>query len=134
MKIENQVCTPKQGEKLKELGILQESAFWHWGDYDGYGAKGPRQEKWNNGRKHTCSAYSVAELGVMLPEQCSSWWWDSEDGMRWDAVGDENNHAGHMIEYKPTEAEARACLLIFLLENKLITVAEINDRLQKAAA
>lgn len=139
MKIEQQVCTRDQAKRLKLLGVNQESYF-HYGDQLENVA-----ESWmHEGNEDTFySAFTVAELGVMLPPSDISkgeftnfskganglsW---SVDCSIWDAPGfPKDGKPGPVHHY--TEAECRAEILITLLEKKLITVDEVNQRLQDA--
>lgn len=120
MKIEDQVCSVELAKRLKELGVKQESAF-YWDIIDkncvfsGYG-----NVKENNLR-NWCSAFTVAELGEMLPSQYLS------------CFRDETGWFGYNIsptkEWKEmypctTEANARAKMLIYLIENKIMEISE----------
>lgn len=138
MKIQDQVCTLEQSKRLKEFGIKQD-AIWFW-TY-------PVKEKMISTRKGiihytTCedilrdndgdefdhevaAAFTVAELGVMIGNAQYSvsyrfdniWFWHAE------------------INTEPfgafkTEAEAKAAILIHLLEQELaINVEGVNARL-----
>lgn len=146
MKLESQVCTLEQAKKLKELGLFQfgnfhyvirnDKAEFHFGydvetKEDGY------------------HAFSVAELGKILPE----WLTMNEKEYRlnqWKNPPDSNSVVNpstvtyyatcyqniyNEMDRKPneifktTEAETRAALLIYLLENKLVDVEACNKRL-----
>lgn len=124
MELEQQVCSLELAKKLKELGVKQESfAYWFSQTYAVepvliYGEGAERVfANWNGKKPPTSngglnSAFTVAELGEMLPpygvtRKCPMGDWhcgDSELGIKAD-----------------TEADARAKLLIYLLENKLLT-------------
>jgi hypothetical protein len=133
MKLEDQVVSLELAKRLKELGVKQKSCF-HWVDLNFDGKRGPLKpypmhygsEQPEKHDLHTpiASAFTVAELGEML-----------QSGM-------EDSHKtgfGHWTcAYLPsitgdgsdevvrtsgdTEANARAKMLVYLLENKLITV------------
>lgn len=116
MKLEDQVCSLELAKKLKELGVKQESLFW-WDKGDGIEDRlefSPTQPL-----TELASAFTVAELGEMLPfgttvRVCL-------DG-RWEytfcgIVGKELQN----IWKEFTEADARAKMLIYLYEHKLIT-------------
>ena len=147
MKLENQVCTIAQAKRLKELGIIQESIFFFWSDYDGYGANRICLEKWNNGREPECSIFTSAELGAMLPKRLkASWKQPDTTGLG----GEWQSSCNCSIEYRfdgkknvyivsyplvasyshRDEAKARAGLLICLLEQKLITSTDVNESLK----
>lgn len=111
MKIENQVCSLEQSKRLLGLGIECNSFFmWHIGGVTG---------EWividsvhSNITNEDFPAFSVAELGILLPKQGynsrqsqPSGTWVCEDGFE-----DE-------LTEGITEAEARAEMLIKVLEN-----------------
>ena len=69
MKIENQVCTLEQAKKLMALGVTAEPLYWHVIDIDPLTPMDIIQ-KWQHSNFDQCEkypAYTVAELGVMLP-------------------------------------------------------------------
>lgn len=146
MKLENQVCTRQQAERLHDLGIAGKALF-------GYCQVNP------GGHNHEQSysailpaifelaipdlattfefdAWTTAELGRMLPETIllsngrEADFKMVKDGNYWEAryVSGYNDTA---LESAKTEASARAKLLIYLLEVKLTTAAEVNARLEK---
>jgi hypothetical protein len=127
MTLESQLCSFELAQRLKELGVKQESLFCWTTDLD---LEYLPFEIRNN--EICIAAFTVSELGEMLPKyiiqegheyyynqilskHCDSWaifysnsfhFWDGDD------VGDKN------------EANARAKMLIYLIENKLIA---LND-------
>lgn len=123
MRLEEQVCTLDQSRKLRKLGIESESNFnWAfngkearliWGNTDEYGA---RYTYWVK-----LPAYSVAELGDLLPDKAKaltgeiniigSHKFDGEYNCFW-------QHQYNIIA--PTEAQARAAMLIHLIENGIV--------------
>lgn len=132
MKLENQVCNEYRADRLKELGIVQEALFYH-----------THSEKWGVMPKksidfsgHPSAAFTVAELGIMLPDDLSvpginySFYhrhnWKGES-VGYTAFGQDPIEQG----WYHTEAEARAAMLIYLLENNIITASEVNARLEK---
>jgi len=142
MKLENQVCNLELAKKLKELGVKQESLYY----YD------PNDElthsRAGSSMPARCgvgfetsdivsylSAFTVAELGEMLPDTvkmkdgtayfsiektCTK---VSETGNVWEVYYEWYGELGDKIsEQAGTEADARAKMLIYLLENNLITL------------
>lgn len=142
MKLEQQVVSLELAQKIKELGVKQKESLFQWVDCklnedengktrnhwaifttDDYG-KDPQSpmtelpewydfEDFDYGK--CIPAFTVAELGELLPKNVSfpipqreakGWIWRNEDG-------------NHFID---TEANARASLLIHLLENNFITL------------
>lgn len=156
MTLEQQVCSLDLAKKLKELGVKQESAFWWTRPRDinditallepsdtptDWLEKFPL-DKW--------SAFTVAELGEMLPnvvgEDSKGLWIQMRKS---NGLG--NFKGGHCVEYTNanieatqaviphpkvwdnTEADARAKMLVYLIENNLIPAsveAETNSKEQ----
>jgi len=130
MKLEDQVVSLKYAKKMKELGFKQKSLFYH-SIFKGekkyhlnYGNKSIlHRNKWVDIEK-AISAYTVAELGEMLPEgQISSSKiyltnCPSAGDIKWLV-----RYIKKEIEEETcdkTEADARAKMLIYLKENNLI--------------
>lgn len=134
MKLEQQVSSLELSKRLKELGVKQESyfSFVQWKDItqkieimDSDMIEIDRRDRpqWNI----LCSAFTVAELGEMLPRSYMSMkpdWLTTRKGEKYgccdvvryikDGCGFDN---GFLAD---TEADARAKMLVYLLENKLI--------------
>ena len=119
MKLHDQCCTEQQGDRLKELGIAQESLFYH--THSDWGVM-PRGSIDFSG--DPSSAFTVAELGVMLGTEEWSTNYKKQNVFYWDA----ELFALPFGPY-PTEAEARAAILIHLLETNVITADDVNKRL-----
>jgi hypothetical protein len=124
MKIEDQVVSLELAQKMKELGFEQESLFyWWWDEYteendfiiEEYDALPTKYDY----KAEKYSAYTVAELGEMLPMNCLC-------GFAYDINGKEFKvYINALLENEryfasKTEADARAKMLIYLKENKLI--------------
>lgn len=118
MPLKQQVCSLELSKKLKEQGVKQESIFW-WVNYSSI------KEDWDlkYSKKRLASdfvsAFTVAELGEMLPEYgCETM---KVGKSRWRVTFPcelwEDNQA---LFEADTEADARAKCLVYLLENKLI--------------
>lgn len=125
MKLEDQVAPLEASERLKELGIKQDSLFYH--THSDWGVM-PKTSIDFSG--NPTSAFTVAELGVMLPNAFNTMQVTSDDGRNnvWRGYDDEEKDCPLDKEYA-TEADARAAMLIHLLENKLITPEKVNARL-----
>lgn len=144
MKIDNQVCTVEQAMRLKELGVDAESFMrwvsdddkeyelvvstgYGWSDFPGY-----------NGSKYIINAYSVSELGVMLPQTiqfCKT----QKASIKisrfnaWTIYYNRHSSGSNVcMNERFNEAEARSAMLINLLENDFITATDVNQRLQSA--
>lgn len=110
MKLEDQLCSLESAKRLKELGCPQESLFYYvfvWGS-----CVIVRIEVMKNFEDNeVLSAYTVAELGEMLPE-----------GYLWRCIKDDKSGKWRFAsrELLETEAEARAKMLIHLIENGIV--------------
>lgn len=129
--LEDQVCSLENGQKLAELGVKVNSYFKYEGVFYRSNANISTPDFYElhppiGGRKsgyyygYGISAYTVAELGQMLnikglaPEFgttcCGGWWCCCKD----------------YYGFERTEADARALMLIWLIENGHIDVEELN--------
>ncbi len=135
MKLENQVCNLKLAKELKELGVEQESLFC-WLEI----IEEPKytevissklREKYLGPFTKFVNAFTVAELGEMLPDQIDNGFEDP-DFIKFDYNVTKNcgyivfiedfDFCKKHIEKAETEADARAKMLIYLLENDLIKI------------
>lgn len=135
MKIEDQVCSLEFAKKLKKLGVEQDS-FFYWveiGEHD-------LRLEFNIDKDATSSylsAFTVSELGEMLPKifyidedryALKNGWviknrYMSNESEFWITtylINGEPDYFKHFESEK--EADARAEMLIYLIENKLIEV------------
>jgi len=121
MKLENQVVSLDLAKRLKELGVKQESLFW----WNRLSDEPNGTEDWDlrnfqsDLASEVYSAFTVAELGEILPIRARSERWE-----KWYCTynpHDSANADGARIESAITEADARAKMLTYLLENKLTT-------------
>lgn len=115
MNIEEQVINLDLAKRLKELGVKQDSLFyWEYIDENAYGVKFfPYCTPINNSVFIHYSAFTVAELGQLLP----CYHYETIISLRF--IGFHCPHFG--ISFKDdTEANCRAKMLIYLIENGLI--------------
>lgn len=139
MKIEQQVCSLELAKKLKELGVKQESHFMWFPQIGFVDEKTVGEDediverevissidsgwyiscdKKEEMRPHIVSAFTVAELGEMLPIYVTS---GKKDNGTWYSATISNGMGWKEESFNAdTEADARAKMLIYLLENKLI--------------
>ncbi len=128
MKLESQVVSLELSKKLKELGVKQESVF-YWGWFQGYAPEG------SDGKgilyfsdyhdipelavEQIASAFTVAELGEMLPINIFS---GRIKGTK--SIGEFYscfmNDQGGPSEFQMTEADARAKMLVYLIEQGIV--------------
>lgn len=152
MRLEDQVCSLELAKRLKELGVKKESYF-NWITLL------PNEEKWfvssmspNHAPRKIrqyYSAFTVAELGAMLPFTIKMYEWKSlkwPEGKTWylnSTIGYTDHGYSPTVAYNfylysdeeeldavnmivgedfsdKNEANARAMMLVYLLENKLI--------------
>lgn len=132
MKLEDQVVNLELAKRLKKLGVEQESyLFWNEGHWDDTRLVTP-SFMGNTGilpSGQNYSAFTVAELGEMLPRTI--------DGDAWLTTGTDQRRGwciGYFCDdteaFKPlnadTEADARALMLCYLIENGLLDAKKIN--------
>lgn len=128
MRIEDQVVSLELAKELKTLGEKQDS-FWYWVIIDGYFDYQLVQKGYDpHLRKPTkdfCSAFTVAELGEMLPQYAESYRIATNNfsckfcELIEDEKGNPKNGKA-IINVAKTEADARAKMLIYLIKNKLV--------------
>lgn len=166
MKIESQVCLLEQAKKLKDLGVTQDSqCYWRHGRLEHIeGVNSWHDEQtlkemieeydrscepgWRD-KFELYSAFTVAELGVMLPKKLNASWKHEDDtgiGGTWESTchtkvefGFDDKKGMFIVKYPllasighKKEAIARAEMLISLIEKKLITADEVNQLLKNA--
>jgi hypothetical protein len=133
MKLEDQFCLFRQAKKLKEFGVDWESLF-VWSQLK---ESSPRLEpNWRPVSRAShyyealtiYPAYTSSELGLMLPDDCRTYRLDDRWQSYYPREGVMSMHLPYTTE-NLMEASAKASLLLFLLENKFITIADINSRL-----
>lgn len=125
MKLEQQVCSLELSKRLKELGVKQNSHF-SWEEL--FGKPEYRLDVTIHG-EHRVSAFTVAELGEMLPEDIhtnGAWYFFRH--YKW------NGGKGTMLQYRSNTdhtlqdqkgvnmAEAYGLMLEYLITNNLMTV------------
>lgn len=137
MNLEKQVCSLELAKQLKELGMKQESQFYHV-NARSIGEVILENEIWliahhsqiNGMSDSWLAAFTVSELGEMLPDNLCIC---NEHPFLFIAKGtqEENQYTiGYSTMEKSitpfytdeNEANARAKMLIYLIENKLISV------------
>lgn len=145
MKLEQQVINLEIAKKLKQLNVKQESLYYWEKDCSESDSRNMTSkqlewclsaEAWHDsltGEWGNChelkdtehySAFTVAELGDMLPQHTSTTRGAKKWSCRWwtgSVMRTEVATKGFVNE-SDTEAEARGKMLIYLLENKLITL------------
>jgi len=142
MKLELQVCSLELAQKLKSLGVKQESLFYHAyntaleddrkiklkKDCGSYKTQGKIMDM---GIMKYYSAFTSAELGELIPGQLRNddpehpihQFITEKSASQWHAVYVCAKCMGRVgSQWAATEADARAKMLVYLLENKLITL------------
>lgn len=118
MQLEDQVVSLEYAKRLKELGVKQESLF-YWKELQGNWCIDYCNKPWEEFNERWCSAFTIAELGEMLPwsfeimkcEEYYSVWYKNI----FRKISD-NTPAFHRYKL----ADALSEMLIHLLKNKLI--------------
>ena len=128
MKLEDQVCSLDLANRLKELGCIQKSTF-YWAHYVGYLKNKDTwvlvraTDQWGEDVSEYFAAFTVAELGEMLPLFIVSGKTDRQpefkkflcfEGAREDRLFIPDKR---FIADAETEADARAKMLIYLTSN-----------------
>jgi hypothetical protein len=132
MKIEDQVCTVEQAKKLKELGVDNDSYFSYIGDdtpetyWQIYSDQEGRTEVGSGWYQQRLPAFTVSELGLMLPPETCTWF----DGTHWHCSTVGHDNPIHCVGL--TEVKARAEELISCLTHRSISIEEVNQRLKAA--
>jgi hypothetical protein len=129
MKLEDQLVSLELAKRLKELGVKQDGVF-HWVAETHHTGINQHLNGWslktNHGvGRHSMAAFTVAELGVMLPQGCASF--RKSATVKYRCVPPREMQKLPMQDGE-TEADARAKMLIYLLENKLLgTTHSVSD-------
>lgn len=134
--LEQQVAYVGLCLRLKELSVPQECMFYWTEGKDLYEFSGAISTDWAIGRKKhpsSVSAFTVAELGVMLPPWVSSAKNNFGDPNRW-YCADVDGHTQKPPTFRKlieadTEADARAKMLIHLIETGLLYFPNLPTRL-----
>lgn len=124
MQLEKQVCTLEQAKKLKELGVKQESLFYH-----------TSSEKWGVLPKTSIdftgdpwSAFTAAEL-VQMNQNCYNIEYSEKNKNQYYSQTSIADDFSQVFTYYDTFAEACAAKLINSLEKGRISMDEVNNRL-----
>lgn len=123
MTLKQQVVSLELAKKLKELGVKQESLF----DWVMVGkwwrcqmSRRDSSVAFFGGEPEVISAFTVAELGEMLPKFFHvSWQKTNDDGSGMIEILDIATGKKYHSLDEPSEANARAKMLIHLIENGL---------------
>ena len=156
MKLESQVCSLELSKKLKELGVKQESLFYYraWENPISNILNAEdvpsdawclfyRYEKYSKSCDFEISAFTVAELGTMLPAytnikgdahtlELSKYYRPQTDNIHysceyWNLDKSAKAYLLGKGFYNISEANCRAKMLIYLGENSLIEVKDGSD-------
>ena len=118
MYIEKQVCNENLAERLKELGVLQKSLFYH--THSKFGVL-PKQSIDFKGKP--TSAFTCAEL-VQMNENVFGIDFSDREKKFYSGCAVDND-----VRYFETFSDALAAKLIKAIKNEWITIDEINARL-----
>jgi len=145
VKLEDQVCSLELAKRLEELGVKQESLYSFWVFHNDSIELEERHRRpvlaaYKRQRHYKkaywgklCSAFTVAELGEMLPRGFNSGRQFGKDlfecfpvfsaEMQDEAYEDNVKRFTKIpLDLEEKEADARAKMLIYLLENSLVKV------------
>ena len=126
MKLEDQVCSLESGKRLQELGITIPAYFgWYVNGRDEYDLLPDDNLVSMACLEYKVPAYTVAELGEMMPVFCQTSKRHDIKKRVW-MIQAFNIQANHPTVMADTEAEARALMLIWWLNSGRATAEEIN--------
>lgn len=120
MPLKKQVCSLELSKKLKELGVPQKSLFYWFKDKSGIASYIEpitmeifEEEGWEKTDTdiELFSAFTVSELGEMLPMKDYNFNTGIDNKGKWFIM------YGINVQEADTEADARAKMKIYLLEN-----------------
>ena len=120
MKLEDQVSSLELSMRLKDLGVRQESYFVWAKDGTIFSEGGIGFRMNHHDGTDECAAFTVAELGEMLPTDKVQTlkWFDIYYCEAWEDVVNKKGSIGKFID--ETEANARAKMLIRLIEKGIV--------------
>lgn len=144
--IQNHVTSLELSQKLKELGVPQRSSFW-WivtaeepllvfkTDVGSYLENGGAVNHSYLEPRSICSAFLSSELGEMLPEvingcvidtrRCNGSWYIRYEGAITRNIKIPMGAKNSIGDKNEKEADCRAKMLQYLIENKLIQVESL---------
>jgi hypothetical protein len=130
MTLEEQVTRLELSKRLDELGVKQDSLFYWVDNFRGIElcGKDNLNIEWSihpSSNHGNWSAFTVAELGEMLPNEKTISCWSQktccvEPDKLWSCTYYTGSFGNAINEYGKTEADARAKMLINLIENNLL--------------
>jgi len=120
MKLKNQVCSLELSKKLKVLGVEQESLFYWLYSFGNNNYTLLEKTATNKLHDEDISAFTVAELGDILPSASVvlSLSFEKLDEYHWVTYSKRDRHI-FMVGGIKSEANTRAKMLIYLIENEL---------------
>lgn len=137
MTLEQQVTSLDLSRRLKELGVKQKSLFW-WSENEHDRYTGwvvfykdevlGTEERFSVDKEVHISAFTVSELGEMLPGAIVTWSFADKSGcgvqFNVSLLGNKRPYVNSKLieEHSDTLPDAMAKMLIYLVENKLISV------------
>lgn len=124
MELKDQVCSLELAKRLKELGVKKNSLF-YWDSHCIEELK--TQGNYGITSDGEYSAFTVAELGEMLPDEYLTIRFSDKKYTATTATMIANYTVMEFYEEDNTEADARAKMLIFLLENNYVKLEDINE-------
>ena len=121
MKLEDQVCSLDLAKRLKELGVKQESAFYwedsyfHPGNWSLFKSEGEPRMNAN------VAAFTVAELGKLIGAKLLPCPLSNPEGeVTWMLPESFREPTYPYKESFKTEADARAKMLVYLIEQGIV--------------
>jgi hypothetical protein len=117
MRLQDQVCSLSLAKRLKDLGVTQHESVFYWRP-DGTALV----DYWEV-HDGMVAAFTVGELGEILPDLYYSERWAGTKEWTCNVRHDARLHKRRYPNMKAdTEADVRAKMLIYLIENSLLGV------------
>lgn len=129
MELKDQVCSLELAIRLKELGVKQESLF-YWDSHCIEELK--TQGKYGITSDGEYSAFTVAELWGCFPVSICDYFLTIKmyrDNLFYVSYSDDIENLKSIAFVTKNGADAMAKMLIYLLENSLVKLEEVNDRI-----
>jgi len=116
-------CSKENGQRLAELGVKVESYFsWYHDGKSLFIADTDTSMDFMLDIACIAPAYTACEFGEMLPDEIFTY--RDKDG--WNCESPVYENIDDQLKLSKTEADAKALMLIWLLEQNYITADQIN--------
>ena len=123
MNLTEQVCSLELAKRLKELGVKGLFTLFRWDEWQGISQLRYFNQESEISGEIPYAAFTVAELGEILPIGVLGY--KGDDG--WYMPITHPIHKWNEMYPCKTEADARAIMVIYLIEQGLLNVANLSE-------